>query len=168
MTLKGLPSTYNKDLQEDKEPLFDTVDNISACLKIGEGLVSTMEVHGAKMQAALTMDVLATDLADYLVRKGVGLSDCLVSCWLTSPIQIPFRETHHISGRAVALAEAKRCQISDLTMTDFKGLSDQFEEDVVKVFDFEASVERREAIGGTSRIMVERQISILREFLEQN
>lgn len=78
MTLKGLPSTYNKDLQEDKEPLFDTVDNISACLRIAEGLVSTMEVHEARMQAALTMDVLATDLADYLVRKGVSLSDCLV------------------------------------------------------------------------------------------
>ena len=77
MTLKGLPSTYNKDLQEDKEPLFDTVDNISACLKIAEGLVATMEVHAAKMRAALTMDVLATDLADYLVRKGVSLSVCL-------------------------------------------------------------------------------------------
>jgi len=73
MTLKGLPSTYNKDLQEDKEPLFDTVDNISACLRIAEGLVATMEVHDAKMHAALTMDVLATDLADYLVRKGVCL-----------------------------------------------------------------------------------------------
>lgn len=76
MTLKGLPSTYNKDLQEDKEPLFDTVDNVSACLKIAEGLVSTMEVRAAKMHAALTMDVLATDLADYLVRKGVSISDC--------------------------------------------------------------------------------------------
>jgi len=150
MTLKGLPSTYNKDLQEDKEPLFDTVDNISACLKIAEGLVSTMEVHADKMRAALTMDVLATDLADYLVRKG-----------------IPFRETHHISGRAVALAEARRCQISDLTMSDFKSLSSQFDEDVVKVFDFEASVERREAIGGTSGKMVERQISLLRFFLEK-
>jgi len=150
MTLKGLPSTYNKDLQEDKEPLFDTVDNISACLKIAEGLVSTMEVHDTKMFAALTMDVLATDLADYLVRKG-----------------IPFRETHHISGRAVALAETRRCQISDLKMSDLKALSNHFDEDVAKVFDFEASVERREAIGGTSRKMVERQISVLRELLEK-
>lgn len=91
MTLKGLPSTYNKDLQEDKEPLFDAVDNVSACLKIAEGVIATMnvgiehhsvlsilrlnrseQVHGEKMTSALTMDVLATDLADYLVRKGVS------------------------------------------------------------------------------------------------
>jgi argininosuccinate lyase len=72
MTLKGLPSTYNKDLQEDKEPLFDVVDTVSACFRIAEGVVATMEVHGDKMRQALTMDVLATDLADYLVRKGVS------------------------------------------------------------------------------------------------
>src|ERR1700742_4204542 len=72
MTLKGLPSTYNKDLQEDKEPLFDTVDNISACLRITQGVLSTMNINPDKMKAALTMDMLATDLADYLVRKGVS------------------------------------------------------------------------------------------------
>jgi len=148
MTLKGLPSTYNKDLQEDKEPLFDTVDNVSACLRIAEGVIATLEVHGEKMRAALTMDVLATDLADYLVRKG-----------------IPFRETHHISGRAVALAESRRCQLNDLTLQDFKSLHEGFSEDVFGVFDFEASVERRQAIGGTSRKMVERQIDVLRTVL---
>jgi len=72
MTLKGLPSTYNKDLQEDKEPLFDAVDTISASFRIAEGVVATLEVHPEKMRAALTMDMLATDLADYLVRKGVS------------------------------------------------------------------------------------------------
>jgi len=148
MTLKGLPSTYNKDLQEDKEPLFDTVDNLSACLQIAEGVIATLEVHGEKMRAALTMDVLATDLADYLVRKG-----------------IPFRETHHISGRAVALAESRRCQLNDLTLQDFKSLHEEFSEDVFGVFDFEASVERRQAIGGTSRKMVDRQIDVLRTVL---
>lgn len=87
MTYKGLPSTYNKDLQEDKEPLFDAVDNVSASLKIAEGVIATlnvslirirlpsglifMQVHPEKMRQALTMDILATDLADYLVRKGV-------------------------------------------------------------------------------------------------
>lgn len=71
MTLKGLPSTYNKDLQEDKEPLFDSVDNVSASFKIAEGVIATLNVHSEKMYSALTMDVLATDLADYLVRKGV-------------------------------------------------------------------------------------------------
>ncbi|CAK5277745.1 unnamed protein product [Mycena citricolor] len=150
MTLKGLPSTYNKDLQEDKEPLFDSVDNVTASLKIAEGVIATMEVHSEKMLRALTMDVLATDLADYLVRKG-----------------IPFRETHHISGRAVALAESRQCQLNELTLTDFKSLNENFTDDIVKVFDFEASVERRESIGGTSRKMVERQVEVLRGILSQ-
>ncbi|KDQ60717.1 hypothetical protein JAAARDRAFT_31691 [Jaapia argillacea MUCL 33604] len=148
MSLKGLPSTYNKDLQEDKEPLFDSVATISASLKIAEGVIATMEVHGEKMRKALTMDVLATDLADYLVRKG-----------------IPFRETHHVSGRAVALAEARKCQLNELSLQDFQSLNDKFGEDVHTVFDFEASVERRQAIGGPSLKMVDRQISVLRAAL---
>ncbi|KAL7283526.1 hypothetical protein ACG7TL_002960 [Trametes sanguinea] len=148
MTLKGLPSTYNKDLQEDKEPLFDAVDTISASMQIAEGVIATMEVHGEKMRQALTMDVLATDLAEYLVRKG-----------------IPFRETHHVSGRAVALAEARKCQLNQLSLQDFRSLHEKFEEDVFKVFDFEASVERRQSIGGPSRKMLERQITVLREAL---
>ncbi|EKM82773.1 hypothetical protein AGABI1DRAFT_111353 [Agaricus bisporus var. burnettii JB137-S8] len=148
MTYKGLPSTYNKDLQEDKEPLFDAVDNVSASLKIAEGVIATLTVHPERMRQALTMDVLATDLADYLVRKGV-----------------PFRETHHISGRAVALAESRGCQISDLSFGDYETLSEKFSEDIHKVFDFEASVERRESIGGTSKKMVERQVQVLRDVL---
>ncbi|KAF8078053.1 argininosuccinate lyase [Lyophyllum atratum] len=148
MTLKGLPSTYNKDLQEDKEPLFDAVDTISASFQIAEGVVATLEVHAERMLQALTMDVLATDLADYLVRKG-----------------IPFRETHHISGRAVALAESRKCQLNELTLEDFKSLNSNFSDDIHDVFDFEASVERRESIGGTSRKMVGRQIEVLRGIL---
>jgi argininosuccinate lyase len=150
MTLKGLPSTYNKDLQEDKEPLFDAVDNVSASFKIAEGVIATLEVHSDRMFQALTMDVLATDLADYLVRKG-----------------IPFRETHHVSGRAVALAESRKCQLNDLTLEDYKGLHEKFTEDVRDVFDFEASVERRQAIGGPSRKMVDRQIATLRAILDK-
>ncbi|TFK29834.1 argininosuccinate lyase [Coprinopsis marcescibilis] len=149
MTLKGLPSTYNKDLQEDKEPLFDSVDNISASLKIAEGVIATLDVHSDKMRNALTVDVLATDLAEYLVRKGM-----------------PFRETHHISGRAVALAESRGSQLNDLTIEDFKKLNPLFEADVADVFNFDTSVERRDAIGGTSRRMVQRQVSILRDFLK--
>jgi len=150
MTLKGLPSTYNKDLQEDKEPLFDALDTVSASFKIAEGVIATMEVHAEKMRAALTMDVLATDLADYLVRKG-----------------IPFRETHHISGRAVALAESRKCQLNELSLQEFQGLNDKFAADIHEVFDFEASVERRESIGGTSLKMVERQVAVLRESLKK-
>ena len=83
------------------------------------------------------------------------------------PVQIPFRETHHISGRAVALAESRKCQLNDLTLQDYQGLSDKFADDVHAVFDFEASVERRESIGGTSRKMVERQVAVLRESLQK-
>ena len=100
------------------------------------------------MRRALTMDMLATDLADYLVRKG-----------------IPFRETHHISGRAVALAESRKCELDKLTLQDYQGLNAKFEADVMDVFDFEASVERRQAIGGPSKAMVARQVKVLREAL---
>jgi argininosuccinate lyase len=81
--------------------------------------------------------------------------------------KVPFRETHHISGRAVALAESRRCQLNELRIEDLKNLSAHFSEDVHQVFDFEASVERRQSIGGTSLKMVERQISVLREELAQ-
>lgn len=72
MTTKGLPSTYNKDLQEDKEPLFDAVDTLSGCLQISSGVLSTLTVNANVMQVALSNDMLATDLAEYLVRKGVS------------------------------------------------------------------------------------------------
>ena len=78
---------------------------------------------------------------------------------------MPFRETHHISGRAVALAESRKCQLNELTLEDYRGLHELFGEDIHDVFDFEASVERRNAIGGTSKEMVERQIEVLRDIL---
>lgn len=98
------------------------------------------------MATALTMDMLATDIADYLVRKGV-----------------PFRETHHISGRSVALAEKTNCQISDLTMEQWKELDERFDESVMEVFDFETSVEKRNAIGGPARSMIARQVEVARQ-----
>lgn len=87
--------------------------------------------------------------------------------WLTYRGQTPFRETHHISGRAVALAESRKVQLNELSLKDFQGLSEKFSDDVHQVFDFEASVERRNAIGGTSREMVERQVSVLRKAVSQ-
>ena len=116
------------------------------------------------MLGALTMDVLATDLADYLVRKGVGVVQLMRHDRLINEtFQIPFRETHHISGRAVALAESRKCQLNELSIKEFKNLHNSFSDDVLEVFDFEASVERRSAIGGPSRQMLERQITVLRE-----
>ncbi|CAK9781850.1 putative argininosuccinate lyase [Cutaneotrichosporon oleaginosum] len=150
MSVKGIPSTYNKDLQEDKEPLFDCVDTVGAALRIAEGVIATLTINPENMEKALTMDMLATDIADYLVRKGV-----------------PFRETHHISGRSVALAEKKGCQISDLSMDEWKELSDKFADDVMDVFNFENSVEKRNAIGGPARAMIQRQVDVLRKRINQ-
>ncbi|PUU83565.1 L-Aspartase-like protein [Tuber borchii] len=141
-TLKALPSTYNKDLQEDKEPLFDTTRTLLDSTRIATGVLSTLSINREKMLAALTMDMLATDLADYLVRKGV-----------------PFRETHHISGAAVSLAEKEGLSgIDKLGVEKLRTLSPEFGEDVMQVFDFERSVEMRSAVGGTARECVARQI----------
>lgn len=132
-TLKGLPMTYNKDLQEDKEALFDCVDTMKGCLPIAAGLMATLECKPDRMRSSLSGDMLATDLADYLVRKGV-----------------PFRETHHVAGTAVRLADEKGVELTALTFEDLKPLHQAFEPDVVKVWDYDHSVESRNAEGSTS------------------
>ena len=127
-----------------------------------------MQAHKEKMEAALTMDVLATDLAEYLVRKGVRIyfGLCMdIASEADFRAQMPFRETHHISGRAVALAESRKCQLNELTLEDFRKLHDLFTDDIHEVFNFEASVERRNAIGGPSKEMIARQIGYLRSSL---
>ncbi|KAI8054542.1 argininosuccinate lyase [Syncephalis plumigaleata] len=149
MTIKGLPSTYNKDMQEDKEPMFDAADTVSGSLQITAGVLATLTVIPIpKMQASLSDDMLATDLAEYLVRKGV-----------------PFRETHHISGAAVRLAEERGVPLSQLTPDDLRQLHAAFTDDVTGVWNFEKSVEQRESIGGTSRATVLDQCRILRDWL---
>jgi argininosuccinate lyase len=150
VTLKGLPSTYNKDLQEDKEPLFDAVDTLSGALQIAWGVISTLTPNADRLRAALATEMLATDLAEYLVRKGV-----------------PFRETHHVAGAAVALAEQRGVELAALTVADLQGLHPAFDEDVIQVWDFEQSVERRDAEGGTSRRAVLTQIAQLCEWLAE-
>ncbi len=147
-TLKGLPSTYNKDLQEDKEPLFDAVDTLAGALPIAAGVLATLTVHPERMAQALAPEMLATDLADYLVRKGV-----------------PFRETHHIAGEAVRLAEERGISLSELPLADLRQLHPAFEEDVAQVWDFQASVEQRDVEGGTSRRAVQAQIQALERWL---
>uniref|UniRef100_A0A060T606 argininosuccinate lyase n=1 Tax=Blastobotrys adeninivorans TaxID=409370 RepID=A0A060T606_BLAAD len=146
MSLKATPSTYNKDLQEDKEPLFDCLTTVSHSISIATGVISTLAIDAHKMQGALTMDMLATDLADYLVRKGV-----------------PFRETHHISGEAVRTAEAEGLSgIDKLTVDQYKKIDSRFEADVQDVFNFEVSVERRTATGGTASSAIRKQLEAIR------
>eukprot|EP00659_Diplonema_papillatum_P003126 gene3126-4918_t len=146
MCMKGLPTTYNKDLQEDKEGIFDAADTLKLCLKVLTGVVDTMQVNEAKLKSALSYDLLATDVADYLVRKG-----------------LPFRETHHLVGKVVRVAEAKGVSISELPLADLKEISSTFEEDISQVWSFEASVERRNATGGTAKSSVLKQLEEIKK-----
>ena len=150
MTLKGLPSTYNKDLQEDKEPLFDAMESLAGALPITAGALATLTVNRARMALALAPEMLATDLAEYLVRKG-----------------LPFRETHHIAGAAVALAESDGIALSDLSLAALHSLHPAFDEDVTEIWSYERSVERRDVRGGSSRRAVREQIGALRRWLAQ-
>lgn len=140
-TLKGLPRAYNKDLQEDKVPLFQAVDTVKDCLAIATGVIVTMKPNPEMLLKALCPEMLATDLADYLVRKGV-----------------PFRETHHISGACVRLAEEQKVSLDSLTLEQLQAIDARFEEDVLKIWDYEMSVERKSSLGGTSKAMVLKQV----------
>ena len=147
-TLKGLPTSYNKDLQEDKAPLFDSVDSLTLIMPVIVAVIRTLQLNPERMRAALDESMLATDLADYLVNKGM-----------------PFREAHHISGRAVRLAAEKGVTFTRLTLDDLRGLSDHFSDDVSAVFDFAASAARRRAQGGTAPEAVREQIARARAWL---
>ncbi len=146
--LKGLPSTYDKDLQEDKEPLFDSLDTLELALPVCAGVVRTMTPHPERMAAALDDGMLATDLADYLVRRGV-----------------PFRESHHIAGRLVRAAAARGVEMRDLPFDAFKLADDRFAEDVYAVFDMRQSVAARDVVGGTAPSAVEQQLAQARACL---
>ncbi|BGP30447.1 argininosuccinate lyase [Rhodotorula toruloides] len=150
-TLKGLPATYNKDLQESQEPMFDAAVTVGKSLRILQGVVSTLKIFPENMKKSLTPDMLATDLAEYLVRRG-----------------IPFRETHHISGSCIRLSEQRGVPLSALSLEDFKSVSPHFGDDVHDVFNFETSVERRDAKGGTSRRAVLEQVEALKSKLVQS
>jgi argininosuccinate lyase len=146
--LKGLPSGYNKDLQEDKEALFDGFDTLEALLPVVAAVISTMTLHSDAMTAALDDDLLATDMADYLVDKGV-----------------PFREAHHIVGRAVQAASESSTPLSKLPLETLLSIDEHFTEDVYEWLTFERSVARRRADGGTAPDAVRRQIAAARQRL---
>jgi argininosuccinate lyase len=141
-TLKGLPSGYNKDLQEDKEALFDSVDTLMLILPVVTAIIRTLKINPDKMRAALTEDMLATDLADYLVHKGM-----------------PFRQAHHVVGQVVRLAAVAQVNLSQVELAKLRELSDLFTEDVAAVFDFDESVKKRRTIGGTAPDAVREQIA---------
>lgn len=140
-TLKGLPSTYDKDLQEDKAPVFQAADTLLAILPVIAGALRTITSKPERMRNAIDSFMMATDLADYLVGKG-----------------IPFRETHAISGKAVRLAGENKVGLEELSLEAYQTLCPAFEADVYQVFDPLKSVEKRNAIGGTSLQSVKKQI----------
>jgi argininosuccinate lyase len=148
MTVKGLPSTYNKDLQESFEPMLDGARTVADSVQIATGVLSTLAIFPDRMRAALSADMLATDLADHLVRRGV-----------------PFRDTHHISGQVVALAEREGKPMDQLTREQLRAVDARFGDDVLDCFDHERSVETRTVKGGTSRASVQGQIDLIVKML---
>lgn len=144
--LKGLPTGYNKDLQEDKEALFDAVDTLAALLPAVSGSVETMSFDVQRCAAAVDAAMLATDLADFLVRRGV-----------------PFREGHEMVGRLVRAAEELRCSLAELPLERFAGVSEHFvDADLATLFDPRKSLESRDSVGGTGSESVRNQLAELR------
>ncbi len=140
-SLKGLPSTYDKDLQEDKAPVFAAADTLQIIMPVLTGALKTIKIKSNRMGAAIDSFMMATDLADYLVEKG-----------------IPFRETHALAGKAVRLALDQGTGLDKLTIEQFKSLHTAFGSDVYEALDPLASVKRRNAIGGTAPEAVRQQI----------
>ena len=148
-TLKALPSGYNKDLQEDKEALLDSLDSMRRLLPVISAVISSLRLNSQAMRAALSDDLLATDLADYLVRKGM-----------------PFRQAHHVIGAAVRLAAQRELSLSQLDLPALQSISGEFAADVAAVFDFRESVAQRNSIGGAAPSAVQEQIAKANALLE--
>ena len=144
-TLKGLALTYSKDLQEDKEPLFDSFETAADCLEVFAAAWSTMKIHPGRMEAAVDEATLATDLADYLVGKG-----------------IPFREAHRIVGGVVREALAAGGGLHGLGLEALQVHSEAFGEDALDVLDLRRSLSRRNIRGGTGPDAVAEQLEAAR------
>jgi len=148
-TLKGLPLAYNKDMQEDKEGVFDACDTVRMCVKIFTGMVSTMKVNADVMKKAAQRGFInATDLADYLVRKGM-----------------PFRTAYKISGQLVHYCTENGTVLEELPLEKYREFDPAFDSDVYEAVDLKVCVERRISEGGTGIASVEKQILYVREKL---
>ena len=146
---KGLPLAYNKDMQEDKESVFDAVDTVKMCLPVFAGMVATMTANTANMKLAAQKGFInATDLADYLVKKG-----------------LPFRSAYQISGQLVALCIQRGTVLEALPMETYKTFSDLFDEDLYAEIDLMTCVQKRISAGGTSVESVKEQIAHVRSML---
>ena len=148
--MKGLPLAYDKDMQEDKEGVFDAIDTLYFALDIYAGMISTMTVNGKHTRAVLENDFSnATDMADYLAKKG-----------------LPFRQAHAVVGNAVHYCIEHHKVLLDMTMEEFKSMSPLFEEDIKEVLSIENCVKNRESYGGTGPKSVERQQAHAESFIQ--
>ncbi len=151
-TLKGLPLAYNKDMQEDKEAVFDALDTVKLCLGVFEGMICGMKANTQNMRKAAEKGFInATDLADYLVKKG-----------------LPFRSAYKISGTIVGDCIKSGDTLETLTIDTYKTYSDLFDEDLFEDISLESCVGKRNSYGGTSVESVEKQITYIKNILEEN
>jgi argininosuccinate lyase len=144
-TMKGAPLTYSKDMQEDKEPLFDALDTAAICLDVFGGAWAGMTLKSARMEAVVDSGALATDLADYLVRKG-----------------LPFREAHHVIGQLVRNALSADQALTELSLGDLQAASPHFAEDALGLLNVRASLALRNIDGGTGPEAVRDQLALAR------
>ncbi len=139
---KGLASGYQRDLQEDKEPCFDTVDTLELTIPAAAGAISTLQFREDAMRAALSWDLLATDLAEYLVERSVS-----------------FRDAHRVAGEIFAHCERESVEPPDLDLAALRAFSPAFDDQVEKIWDYSASVARRSARGGTGAVRAQLEIA---------
>ena len=140
--LKGLPLSYNRDLQEDKEPLFDTVDTVKFCLELNIEMLKKVKFKKSNMEKALSGGfITATDIADYLTRKGM-----------------PFRKAHEVAGKIVSFAEGKGKELEELSFKEIKRFSKLIEVDIFEYISVHGSIESKTSYGGTSSDNVRKMI----------
>ena len=150
--MKGLPLAYNKDMQEDKEPVFDAIDTVEMCVPVFAAMVDTLTVRPKNMaKAAAGGFINATDCADYLAKKGM-----------------PFREAYMIVGRLVNMCIKSGDTLDTLTLRDFRAISDLFDEDVYEALDLRNCVNGRKVYGGPAESEVERQIAYIKDFVAEH
>jgi argininosuccinate lyase len=149
--LKGLPMTYNRDLQEDKERLFDSVDTVRATVRLCAGMMQNLTVNGkACSSAAADPALLATDLADYLVRQG-----------------LPFRAAHHAVGALVAKAEQSAKKLNELTLAELQAVEKKLGPDALETFDLQKAMAKRKMTGSPGPAQVRKQIANWKRLLAQ-
>jgi argininosuccinate lyase len=137
-TMKGLPLAYNKDMQEDKEAVFDTVKTVKECLAVSAIVLDNVSLNEIRARETAAQGYLnATELADYLVKRGV-----------------PFREAHDTAGRAVVFASERGRELNDLTIDEFRTFSNTIGDDVFDALELEATIDSKSQLGGTARARV--------------